>query len=109
MAKVKNMDSYRRGLIAHRDGLDTMSGYRMLTSWKNIWNVTLRSEAIEGYDQKPLEAAITKPANLKNYKSSRSWKMVEAVVKVLVAGIRDVVLETIFVYCLNPEDLEALS
>ncbi|GJT31528.1 zf-CCHC domain-containing protein [Tanacetum coccineum] len=44
------------------------SGYRMLTSWKNNWNVTLwrlRSEAMEGCDQKPLEAAITKLADVK--------------------------------------------
>nr|GEY30454.1 ubiquitin [Tanacetum cinerariifolium] len=45
---------------------------------------------------------------MKKYKLSRSGKVLEAVVKVLVVGIRDVVLETISVYCLNPEDLEAL-
>ncbi|GJV52323.1 hypothetical protein Tco_1448064 [Tanacetum coccineum] len=45
---------------------------------------------------------------MKNYKSSRSSKVLEAVVKVLVVGIRDMVLETIFVYCLDPEDLKAL-
>ncbi|GKD53487.1 hypothetical protein Tco_1286874 [Tanacetum coccineum] len=46
---------------------------------------------------------------MKNYKLSRSGKVLEAVVKVLVAGIRDVVLEAIFVYCLDYEDLEALN
>ncbi|GJT29895.1 hypothetical protein Tco_0910170 [Tanacetum coccineum] len=46
---------------------------------------------------------------MKNYKSSRSGKALEAVLKVLIAGIRDVVLETISVDCLDPEDLEALN
>ncbi|GJV59358.1 hypothetical protein Tco_1465458 [Tanacetum coccineum] len=45
---------------------------------------------------------------MKKYKSSRSWKMLEAVVKFLVTGIRDMVLETISVYYLDPKDLEAL-
>ncbi|GJS52139.1 hypothetical protein Tco_0625501 [Tanacetum coccineum] len=71
----------------------------------------------------PLETVIMKPAEvkvityssedaegmMKNYKSSRSSKVLEAVVKVLVIGIRDMVLETISVYCLDPEDLEALK
>ncbi|GJV98703.1 hypothetical protein Tco_1553955 [Tanacetum coccineum] len=66
---------------------------------RSLWR--LRSEAIEGCDQKPLDTAITKLADVK--------KMLEAVVKVLVAGIRDVVLETISVYCLDPKDLKVLS
>nr|GEY88583.1 hypothetical protein [Tanacetum cinerariifolium] len=77
---------------------------------------------LEALVTKPLETVITKPAKvkvitdgfedaegmMKKYKSSRSSKVLEAVVKFLVVGIRDVVLETISIYCLDPEDLEAL-
>nr|GEY57601.1 hypothetical protein [Tanacetum cinerariifolium] len=68
----------------------------------------LQLEAIEGYDQNSLEATITKLADVNVITDDfdytlfivRWWlheKMLEVVVKVLVAGSGDVVLGTIFV------------
>ncbi|GJU12091.1 hypothetical protein Tco_1134487 [Tanacetum coccineum] len=66
-----------------------------LPSDRNTKSVGSGHEAFRGCDQKPLEAVITKPADvkviiyvyedvkgmMKKYKLSRSWKMLEVVVK----------------------------